>query len=317
MGSKNSFYYASSFDDVELNMYFNSAINSTTGTYSMVLGDDTATLDRDNCKYIETDYSNYDSTQTKGGALDVFPEYLRQLGCVEQADSYDAMYKEKIDWKHGPTQVPLEMPDEFETPPWRMSGEPGTSLANSLTNIVATNAVLEGFATYEDLGLVVKKKVFDSPKITFLKGIWLYSHCANEYKWVRLPSFLLKLKVFTDPVTVYPKHFTPTKCYQQMLYSQWLGFGNMLNNWFYKAFDKFIRKLCPLALEVEHKEQYRVYSRTKFLIEDAIFDAFMLDRYNLSAGDTLDFIEFLNREVLSIPAIVRHPLLDRLAQIDC
>jgi len=317
MNSKNSFFYASSFDDVQMNQYFNLAMQSTTGTYSLVLGDDTATLDRDKHKYVETDYSNYDSTQVKGGGLDIFPQYLRSLSCVEQADTYDQMYSEKIDWKHGPSQMSLPMPDEFETPPWRMSGEPGTSLANSLTNIVATNAVLEGLATYDDLGLVVKRKEFDSPKITFLKGIWLYAHDSAEYRWVRLPSFLLKLKVFTDPVTVYPKTFTARKCYQQMLYSQWLGFGNMLNNWFYKKIDVFLKRVCPLALAKEARESYKVFSRSKFEIEDCVFNSFMLDRYGITEVDSNDFLEFLNREVLSIPAIVRHSFLDKLMAVDC
>jgi hypothetical protein len=317
MGFSNSFYYASSFDDVKMNQYFNLAMKSTTGTYSLVLGDDTATIDRIRGKFIETDYSNYDSTQVKGGGLDVFPEYLRSLNCVEQADVYEQMYDEKIDWKHGPSQVSLPMPEEFEKPPWRMSGEPGTSLANSLTNIVATNAVLAGFATYDDLGLVVKKKEFDSPKITFLKGIWLYAHDAAEYKWVRLPSFLLKLKVFTDPVTVYPKSFSTRKAYQQMLYSQWLGFGNMLNNWFYKKIDVFLKRMCPLALAVEHKEEYKVFSRSKFQVEDVVFDSFMLDRYGITEIESNDFLEFLDREVLSVPAIIRHSLLDKLMAVDC
>jgi len=131
------------------------------------------------------------------------------------------------------------------------------------------------------------------------------------------PAFFLKLKVFTDPVTVYPKTFTARKCYQQMLYSQWLGFGNMLNNWFYKKIDVFLKRVCPLALAKEARESYKVFSRSKFEIEDCVFNSFMLDRYGITEVDSNDFLEFLNREVLSIPAIVRHSFLDKLMAVDC
>jgi hypothetical protein len=314
-----AFYYVSSFDDLNLNKFVNKAMNNSSGKYVLVLGDDTATIDRDRKKYIETDYSAYDSTQVSGGGLDTFPEYLKQIGFGEQANSYEQMYNEKINWdfKSG---MKLEMPDDFKRPPWRMSGEPGTSIANSLTNIRATYAVLTGETTYENLGLVVKKKESDTFNITFLKGIWLYARRSNQWNWTRLPSFLLKIKTFTSPREIFPVPWTIAKCYQQMLLSQWLGYGTLENNWFYKAIGRYIIKVTPLAKKWEITDKldndYSIKQFSGEQIEDEEFNSFMYDRYGITVELMEDYLYFLNTEVLNIPAVYQHSLIDMLL-VDC
>jgi hypothetical protein len=313
------FHYASKFSDVNLNTFVNIAMKSPCGKFVLVLGDDTMIIDRDVGKYTEIDFTAYDSTQVRGGALDLFPALLRKMGCVEQADAYEAMYAEKIQWKHS-SGMKIEMPKEWTTSPSRMSGEPGTSVANSYTTIMATKAVLEGTSTYARLGLVAKRKDFDKLETTFLKGIFLYSSTNDKWYWTRLPGFILKLKSFTRPFDVYNRHgkkkWSAEKCQQQLLWSQWLGFGNTQTNWFYVELTKIIRRLCPLATNVEMKEQYKVYTEEAFYIEDCEFDTMMLNRYGITRDESEDYLAFLNKEAIALPIIYQHSLTDKLIDID-
>jgi rubrerythrin len=309
------FHYASKFSDVDMNKFVNIAMLSTRGKFVLVLGDDTMIIDRDLGKFVEVDFTAYDSTQVRGGGLDLFPELLRKMGCVDQADAYENMYAEKLNWQHKKSGEKIQMPDEWIRSPSRMSGEPGTSVANSYTTIMATKAVLEGRATYNDLGLVAKTKVSTKLDTTFLKGTWLYSHCADKWYWTRLPSFILKLKSFTEPKTVY-KAFSVQKAQQQLLWSQWLGYGNTQTNWFYVEMTKVIRSLCPLASNIEVKEEYKVYTEDKFYIEDCEFDMFMYNRYGITRIESEDYIEFLNKHATTLPIIYQHSLTDKLFAVD-
>jgi hypothetical protein len=308
------FHYASKFSDVDMNQFVNIAMKSSHGKFVLVLGDDTMIIDRDLGKYTEVDFTAYDSTQVKGGALDLFPALLRKMGCVEQVEAYEAMYAEKISWKHSSGQK-LEMPEEWTTSPSRMSGEPGTSVANSYTTIKATQAVLEGTSTYARLGLVAKQKDYKKLETTFLKGIFLYSSSNDKWYWTRLPSFILKLKSFTEPKTVYKK-FSAEKATQQMLWSQWLGFGNTQTNWFYVELTKIVRRLCPLASNIEITEEYKVYTEEKFYIEDCEFDAMMLNRYGITREESEDYLAFLDKEAVAVPVIYQHSLTDKLLEVD-
>jgi hypothetical protein len=308
------FHYASKFNDTNMNEFVNIAMKSPCGKFVLVLGDDTMVIDRDLGQYREIDFSAYDSTQVKGGALDLFPELLRKMGCVKQADDYAAMYAEKISWRHNSGKK-IEMPDEWKTSPSRMSGEPGTSVANSYTTIMATKAVLEGTSTYARLGLVAKEKISNKLDTTFLKGIFLYSSSKDRWFWTRLPSFILKLKSFTEPKSIY-KTFSAEKAQQQLLWSQWLGFGNTNTNWFYVEMTKLVRRLCPLASNVELKEDYKVYTEESFYIEDCEFDTMMLNRYGITREESENYLEFLNKNATALPIIYQHSLTDKLFEKD-
>jgi hypothetical protein len=308
------FHYASKFNDTNMNDFVNVAMKSACGKFVLVLGDDTMIIDRDSGEFREIDFSAYDSTQVRGGGLDLFPALLRKMGCVKQADDYDAMYAEKINWKQRNGEK-LEMPNGWNTSPSRMSGEPGTSVANSYTTIMATKAVLEGTTTYARLGLVAKEKMSKNLDTTFLKGIFLYSTKKDRWFWTRLPSFILKLKSFTEPKTIY-KNFSSEKAQQQLLWSQWLGFGNTSTNWFYIEMTKIIRRLCPLASNVELKEDYKVYTEQEFYIEDMEFDTMMYNRYGISREESQNYIDFLSKHAVALPIIYRHSLTDKLIEKD-
>jgi hypothetical protein len=313
------FHYASKFSDVAMNQFVNLAMLSPCGKFVLVLGDDTMIIDRDIGRYTEVDFSAYDSTQVRGGGLDLFPALLEKMGCVEQADEYKNMYNEKIKWKHNQSGEKLEMPDSWETSPSRMSGEPGTSVANSYTTIIATKAVLEGTSSYARLGLVAKERHSNELDTTFLKGIFLYSVKADKWYWTRLPGFVLKLKSFTEPMSVYKGKYSVQKAQQQLLWSQWLGFGNTQTNWFYTKLGNIIKNLCPLASNTDTiyvKEEYKVFTEDKFYIEDIEFDSMMWNRYGISREESEDYLSFISENATALPIIYQHSLTDKLFEVD-
>jgi hypothetical protein len=313
------FHYASKFSDVDMNKFVNIAMLSPCGKFVLVLGDDTMIIDRDIGRYTEVDFSAYDSTQVRGGGLDLFPAILEKMGCVEQSEQYKNMYNEKIKWKHNQSGEKLEMPDTWETSPSRMSGEPGTSVANSYTTIIATKAVLEGTSSYAKLGLVAKERHSNELDTTFLKGIFLYSVKADKWYWTRLPGFILKLKSFTEPVKVYKSKYSVQKAQQQLLWSQWLGFGNTNTNWFYSKLGSIIKNLCPLATNIDNfykKEEYKVYTEDKFYIDDIEFDSMMWNRYGISREESEDYLSFLSNNATALPIIYQHSLTDKLFEVD-
>jgi hypothetical protein len=306
------FYYASKFNDKKMNVFVNIALSNQNGKYALVLGDDTNVIDRDKSDFIETDFTAYDSTQVTGGALDAFPALLDKMGFHEQKEMYAQMYAEPVIYKHH-TGKSLQLPKPYNG---RMSGEMGTSVANSWTTCVATAAVLEGKTTYARLGFVAKtriSKVFDT---VFLKGIWLWSKSKDYYYWVRLPSFILKLKSFTPVKSCYPKTWSIAKCQQQMLWSQWLGFGNLQTNWFMVALTKLIKDLCPMATNVTASEEYKVYTEERFYIEDFEYDTFMFNRYHITREEMEDFLGFVNTNASALPIIYQHSVSDKLIAVD-
>lgn len=308
-----TFYYISKFSTTKLNDYFNKSMGMNCGKHSLVLGDDTAILDRDENTFVEIDFSGYDSTQREGGALDIFPRFLKENGFFEQSNYYTEMYNEPIDWNRRDKK--FEVKQKFKC---RMSGEPGTSVANSLTTILAVREVWNKKCTYEDLGLVAKMKVSkDYFQMTFLKGIWLMDR-NGYYRWTRLPSFICKFKSFTDPKTIYSKSWSNDQCYQQLFYSQWLGYGKIETNWFYKRLGNHVRRLCPTAKKIPVVYEYKIFNDDDDLyeIDDDVFDNFILKRYGLTRLEMEAFCSEIE-EIKFLPAVYLSKVAWKLVNIDC
>jgi hypothetical protein len=312
ISSNNTFYYSSKFSSKKMDNFVNLALAMPDGCHSLVLGDDTATIDRDTGAFIETDYSAYDSTQVKGESLEVFPDYIERLGFPKQAGYVRDMYEETVNYKHKKSSTKIQMPDDYVYKGLQ-SGDPATGLRNSLTNIIATNAVLEGECSYIDLGLVVKKKVSLDFDITFLKGIWLLGTDDN-YHWTRLPSYIIFFKSMKNPKTLYNKGWTIQHCEQQLFWSMWLGFGNYETNWFTKRYGQFLKKLCPYASSaIEYSDsEYKVYSDSSHYISDETYDAFLFSRYGIDRNESEELLEYLENNVVSVPFIFQHPVVDKL-----
>jgi len=315
ISNKMCFFYCSSFSAKEMNQFYNAAKQSNCGYYSLNLGDDTLVVDafkQDND--FEVDFSNFDSTQRWDGALDFFPMLLEDWGFSKQVDKYYKMFETPIEWKHQSTKQDLELP---EIPRSQMSGQPFTSVANTCCAIYATMAHVQYGASYESLGLVAKQKF--SKYGCFLQGVFLWSKSNAKFAWTRLPRFLLKLKVFTEPATMYSS-LEVGEAEQQALFSQWLGYGiGLENNWFYLRLGKLVRKLTPLATKERAKTKlyYQVSSDELCWIEDEQFDEFMMSRYSISRLDMEEFVQFLEGNIKAIPVMYLHSLPLVIQKVDC
>jgi hypothetical protein len=312
ISKKIAFYYPSGAQSHDLDDFVNAAMSVNIGKYALCFGDDSAIFDQDNHEQIETDYSMFDSTQTWDGALHVLPTVMCQNGHTKMAEIYHEMYQERIVCLHRKSSNWVKLP--WSEPPWRLTGEPGTSIGNTLVNIYATKFAIESGLpqAYSALGLKVKRKVVKDMSITFLKGTWLLAK-DSLWHWIRLPSFLLKFgKIMSNPRVTKPKKWSMETAYHQALWSQWLGYGHMSHNWFYRAIGKEIHRLTPQAIGGASKlEDHQIVTSGSFEIDDDDWNAFMMSRYKISLDIQLEFIEDL-RKITHIPCVCTSFLLDIL-----
>lgn len=284
----------------------------------MVMGDDSLFFDPLYGMW-ETDYSKFDASQKRLQALDVLPSYMEQLGFPTYAKVYREMYDQPIKARQRNSKIikgffkghapELEEAWKDKTFSMRLTGEPATCLANSLVNIfLAINCWRdkEKFSTYG-----VQVKFSSGVFVTFLKGVFLYD---TVFQWTRLPSFLLKFgKVLTNPSTVckkQPYHLSVA----EMLHAQWLGYGDLKNNnWFYAAIDVVISNLCSAKRTSSWRfiYQWKIYSNNSFTIDNSVFNAFMLHRYDITVEEMLDYLQFL-MSITELPCVYTHPIMNKL-----
>jgi hypothetical protein len=304
-------YYACGATTEDLSFFVNKAWSGNDGLYLMVMGDDTWALLRKNgkVKVIETDFSKFDATQCNT-TMEISLQWLEKLGYSQEAQIWRNMYKEKKYYIHRPTGNIVRIPKEKE---FFLTGEPGTSLRNSILNmVVSLQAIIdEDVNVYKEYGLVVKQKETMSPyNTTFLRCVFLPT--LDGYTCIRLPSFLLKFgKSTTDPLLIYPRNWDDDRKLQQFVRSQWLGYGNMKTNWFYSKFHRHIKHITPKADKVRFElKEWQVLS-TGQTIDDETFFKFMDDRYCISKHEMQDFMDLLNG-VNSLPVVIEHPITMKL-----
>jgi hypothetical protein len=316
-GKPVSAFFTCGASSEDLNIYLNAALNGTPGIYILVMGDDTLAIDSTGIKikFIETDYSKFDATQTKE-LRDVFHKFLDLIGCSAQRKIWEEMYEQPVRYYHRGTNTKLNYP-AYST---LYTGEPGTCLRNSITNIMVSAIAIayDDPSVYTRAGLIVKRKIFeDIQECTFLRGAFLLNR-EGTYQWTRLPSFILKFgKSFSDPLCIYPKTWTRSQRWEQFLYSQWKGYGEMNTNWFYSSLQDQINRLTPNRKTDEEIKltNYQVYSDVGDFIEDEIFDKFMEKRYGITRIQAENFIDTLS-EIPRIPALYVDPIIDVLLRRD-
>lgn len=193
-----------------------------------------------------------------------------------------------------------------------LTGEPGTSLLNSVTNGVVTSHVLANLFVknttdvtreYRKFGLVAKNPMLtsDHQLTDYLKGVFL-KDCQDKYTWIRLPSFLCKFgKVLTNPKTILPHVKDSEKRARMLLYYQWLGYGDMATNWFYSRLNDMIVKHCSfdydketLANLVEIETDFVMGSwqitQASCYVPDHEWNDFMRKRYSVTVEDMEMFL---------------------------
>jgi hypothetical protein len=309
-----SAYYTTGAISTDLNRYVNYAMTQKAVSI-MVNGDDTWAIDNTQSTiFIECDYRKFDATQSEP-LRDVFHQFLDVNMLQEYTAIWKDLYNERVTYRNRKTGKAVV----FKGKTGFLTGEPGTSVRNSFTNILVTTRAItsiDPIAAYTKAGLLPKYKSGKEHYRTFLRGVFLLNQ-QHQLCWIKLPSFLLKFgKFFTNPYSVYPSSWSASKKLQQMLLSTWLGYGHMNSNWFYGAIGKNIFRLCPDAIKIAGKNsEYNVFCNDKEYIMDEDFDSFMLYRYSISHSMMLSFVEFLN-SVPSIPCRYWHPLLNVLEEID-
>lgn len=287
-------YFTCGATSNDLNHFFNAAHRGEKGIYLMVMGDDTAAVDTtgDKIKYIETDYSKFDRTQSDS-LKGIFLTWLRENGFSQYANFWEELYSQKVVYYHRRSKTKLHYPKVQMF----LTGEPGTCLRNSITNIVISAHALayDDDNYYKEAGLKVKKTVKYEPTVTFLRGVFLPSD--QGFSWTRLPSFLLKFgKSMNDPKNLFDKKVPMINRFKMFLHAQWLGYGKIENNWFYRAIGQQIRRLTDRldpTISINLHE-WQIKSSGEATVCDNIFNIFMSERYGIDINLMNDYIKFLS-----------------------
>ncbi len=281
----------------------------------MVMGDDTAS------KLAESDFSKFDRTQDyelikwlirwcyDAGYIELAEAWLHQYKVVRRASHKKSKWGRKIGWTPG-----------------KMTGENPTCWSNSVFNIFSTIYAHQGLCTkqdivdrYADFGFEVKYQI---PKyVSFLKGFFLPGLDNNDM-WMRAPSFLGKfgktLKNWFN--TTHIGESLEQKA-ANALWSQWLGYGEMRNNWFYNEIHVILKDLCSRILRgnlpgaEKHLEVWQVLSDDHNSVPNDVFDDFIQWRYGLNHHDLEDCLQ-LFKQINTLPVIYNHYVVHRFTEVD-
>lgn len=319
-------YFACGATSDELQQFYNYAEENISEyeCYFVVMGDDNAMPD------LENDFSKYDRTQSFilfeilaqkwkhfGYNPTVIEEWLRL--CNLPAINYHKKTGKKI---------PLGKYMEG-----KFTGEPTTCLSNSIFNIMATiYSYSKGRRNDKKLDLIKYEKAFTDigfmPKIiqnkytTFLKGVFL-PNVVGTWTWIRLPSFLGKFgKVLKDIDICVPKEYRKKSIEKKtafVLWSMWLGYGEMSTNYMYDRIGLHIKRLCKKYLAIlpgtPMDITWFVKSVKPIEVSDTIFNDFLQSRYGINNDEMVEMLEFFET-VDDLPSIYHHPLINKLIDSD-
>jgi Ca2+/Na+ antiporter len=284
---KKTFYpfYASGATSSQISSIYTQATRDTDSVFIMAMGDDSAQYQK------ECDFSAFDRTQNRVLFI-CFADHLEKFGYFEEAEDFRFQYSLQPVMKHKKTDTKVP----YKAKNGKYTGEQWTSILNSLLNIASTmytykiapeqtpESISKAYARW---GFVAKYQTHKY--VTFLRGVFL-PDIHGEQTWVRLPSFLGKFgKTMTDWRI---KGETDQVASARMLYSMWLGYGNMRNNWFFIAIGKEIKRITLMYLKElpgksDHLQSWQIFDDTgesnqyidNPIVSDEVFDEFIAERY--------------------------------------
>jgi hypothetical protein len=270
-----------------------------------VMGDDMGSL------FAEADFSKFDRTQSKA-LIKRLMDQVKWWGFPELKKVWKFQYALPKKAFHKESGTEIHMRQKVG----KMTGETATCWSNSIFNIYSTifshhnfecEDVTEGYLNY---GFVVK---YQNPKyITYLKGVYLKNVIGRD-QWTRLPSFIGKFgKVLSDYTTLPGLTGSIQERAATMLWSQWLGYGDMQSNWFYMAIHKQIERISRLYLkklpaESISLEKWQIKASKTIEITDDVFNLFVYERYGLDKDDLQTIID-LYSQVKIIPCVITCPI---------
>jgi hypothetical protein len=130
----------------------------------------------------------------------------------------------------------------IQPPLQRPTGGPETSLGNTVVNIGSFLLGIEDAsksdrpisevlgAAHVKCGLISKLQLFKGMHAypTFLKGWWMPTKGVYPYRWLPLPSQIIKAgKIFTDPRSVHKHEKDPLTAFKMMARGMALGYGSI------------------------------------------------------------------------------------------
>lgn len=281
----------------------------------LVMGDDMASGTK------ESDFSKFDRTQSEEIII-LLMNHLEKMGFQEMVTVWKHQYRVPKVMKHKKTNTNIVIQQKVG----KMTGERPTSFSNSLFNIASTVYSHHEYTEdkidkgYLDYGFIAK--YFEKKYVSFLKGVFLEAPGAT-WQWVRKPSFIAKFgKTLTNWVNVTPKGNLPEKA-AHMLWCQWLGYGDMRNNWFYAEFHLKLEKLCKRFLkELPGKENatklefWQIKGDTfDQYVSDGVWNQFMWEEYGVTIELQKDFLGFVDT-IVALPVVYEHPLITILERKD-
>lgn len=308
-------------------------VNSIRGTGMIgikVLGDDSHLQDGKDPKQriVENDFKTFDRSQSTALRKPI-DEMLKRCGFIKLVEGRKRMYKRNLKMfvpshlmntnrsKH------LAIVDiNGKKADMRYSGEAATCLDNSFVNGFSTMAVwmeVDGnpdliTQEYAKLGLTAKIKVVDISDSTYLKGTYIKEKTNHDVAWTRLPSFLLKFgKTQEDPnVILKAKYLTLNEKCRMLLKAQWLGYGEMRTNWFYKELDACFRNCTEMEIPVEAETKLESWQVRQDCVEidDDEWNRFVLARYSITKTECEDFLKQLRTALtFDLPVLWHHPMI--------
>lgn len=333
----NKIYFTCGSNSSSLDYFVNNLIE-TNSSGQLVMGDDTWMLKNGPTPYIiENDFSRYDRTHHKG-LRKIFDRVLCKNGYSELVMYREHMYKKTLKMRANAKKgdgrtLPncnfiygaKEQVDQLYT------GEPATCLYNSFTNALTATYIFsediedvnlykaDAIQKFDECGLICKDMQIhtDIESATFLKGVFLKGK-DKKYHWIRLPSFLTKFGKVLKPHNVILKHAkNPNDRAIKLLKAQWLGYGNMKTNWYYKRIDFEINRICQnVSVESDSLEFWQV-KQDYVDIEDEVWNNFMFSRYQITEEDMLEHISMLQTiQPIMLPCIYHVPILMKLIDRD-
>lgn len=325
--------YTCGFTSKQLAKAFISYQHSSIDIMLLVMGDDSlaAVRKKDTQYYFACDFSRMDRTHSHKLRWAVEEEFGNTN--MEWIKWRQELYRKT--WvlktgKHGKNrEQPFMKRKDIDM---LLTGEPGTSIMNSVTNAAVTSIILTQVCVeggefdiegeYKKYGFITKgaRLEYQLIGLDYLKGVFLLSD-EEHVQWIRLPSFLCKFgKVLTNPKVI-SKERSPDRRSRELLWAQWLGYGDMATNWFYKKLDKLLRNKVSVELSPEVSEYFKLESwqitQDSTWITDEEWDSFMFHRYNLTHEDQEEFLEFFASVLDSqLPAVYSSEFIDALGRRD-
>lgn len=325
-GQQYAYYYTCGSVSSDLDMFVKKCLEAKV-VGMLLMGDDNFKIYRNSDGKVcfdECDFSRYDRTH-HSALRELSHDIFTRSGFGDLVTTRREMYKKSVVFNFRRGKALNLRPHNIRTPKGRsvdmlLTGEPGTSLVNTVTNAIVSTIVHSASTQmamndrYAVFGLVAKHRQDVSRYSgSFLKGVFL-EDVTGQYKWVRLPSFLLKFGKTLEDFYTLDKRNVPeyVKC-QRALLSQWLGYGDMRVCWFYSRLDACIRKLAGSEKPLPYSLPFWKVTQSRVSIDNDEWNSFMLSRYRISEDMQDGFLKVLEDiDSVELPVLYFHKMLELL-----